>query len=209
MPGGAGAKPASLFGSPEIRAGFVCRSFAPHRQPMDSWKSLPRLGRSCQGHRTAVIISLMRDGQPRLGTRRDDRVGLRCSPAKRVWGETSTEGSNPSLSANFFGGPDGNPVSRPRVGFGGHAPVVGGQSRPGAGSPAAAARVVVGAPAQLWELCRLCPHSDGAGAHVAGKMTGLGSAIPGFAWRGLEDLFLSLSSVAVGVPMNLLGVLPI
>ncbi len=36
--------------------------------------------------------------------RRDDRVGLRCSPAKRVWGETPTEGSNPSLSATSFSG---------------------------------------------------------------------------------------------------------
>ena len=34
--------------------------------------------------------------------RRDDRVGRRCSPAKRVWGETLTEGSNPSLSATPF-----------------------------------------------------------------------------------------------------------
>ncbi len=31
--------------------------------------------------------------------RRDDRVGRWCSPAKRVWGLCSTEGSNPSLSA--------------------------------------------------------------------------------------------------------------
>ncbi len=31
--------------------------------------------------------------------RRDDRVGRWCSPAKRVWGLYSTEGSNPSLSA--------------------------------------------------------------------------------------------------------------
>ena len=32
---------------------------------------------------------------------RDDRVGRWCSPAKRVWGLYSTEGSNPSLSAIF------------------------------------------------------------------------------------------------------------
>jgi hypothetical protein len=31
--------------------------------------------------------------------RRDGRDGLRRSPAKRVWGESSIEGSNPSLSA--------------------------------------------------------------------------------------------------------------
>ncbi len=33
--------------------------------------------------------------------RRDDRVGRWCSPAKRVWGLYSTEGSNPSLSATI------------------------------------------------------------------------------------------------------------
>ena len=35
--------------------------------------------------------------------RRDDRVGRWCSPAKRVWGLYSTEGSNPSLSATDKG----------------------------------------------------------------------------------------------------------
>ncbi len=33
---------------------------------------------------------------------RDDRAGRWCSPAKRVWGLYSTEGSNPSLSAICF-----------------------------------------------------------------------------------------------------------
>ena len=33
---------------------------------------------------------------------RDDRAGRWCSPAKRVWGSYSTEGSNPSLSAICF-----------------------------------------------------------------------------------------------------------
>ena len=39
----------------------------------------------------------LRHGHTQL--RRDDRVGRWCSPAKRVWGLYSTEGSNPSLSA--------------------------------------------------------------------------------------------------------------
>jgi hypothetical protein len=38
---------------------------------------------------------------PQQPTRRDDRVGRWCSPAKRVWGLCSTEGSNPSLSAIY------------------------------------------------------------------------------------------------------------
>ena len=38
---------------------------------------------------------------PQQPTWRDDRVGRWCSPAKRVWGLYSTEGSNPSLSAIY------------------------------------------------------------------------------------------------------------
>ncbi len=37
--------------------------------------------------------------------RRDDRAGRWCSPAKRVWGLHSTEGSNPSLSATYAAAP--------------------------------------------------------------------------------------------------------
>ena len=43
------------------------------------------------------------------GPRRDGRAGWRRSPAKRVWGETSIEGSNPSLSATLKTTPDPQP----------------------------------------------------------------------------------------------------